>query len=170
MTAPAIRIRPEMASDWAAIEALLGEAFGGDDEAALVARLREEGLVVAALVAQTQTSIVGHVVLSSLDVAVDGRSIRAAALAPMAVRVDHQRRGVGSALVPAAIEAARRAGIDALVVVGHPSYYPRFGFSADLARKLASPFTGPALMALELRPGALSGSEGSIIYPSAFAL
>jgi putative acetyltransferase len=65
---------------------------------------------------------------------------------------------------------AKQAGIEALIVLGHPSYYPRFGFSAGLARKLASPFAGSAFMAMELRPSALSGTKGSVTYPKAFAL
>jgi putative acetyltransferase len=55
-----------------------------------------------------------------------------------------------------------------VIVVGHPDFYPRFGFSAKLAERLASPYSGPAFMALELTPGALDGVEGEVRYPPPF--
>jgi putative acetyltransferase len=163
-------IREEVPSDRPEVDALVQAAFGGDYERRLVSRLRSDGLVAVALVAEAEQEIVGHIVLSWLPTQVDGRSVRAVALAPVAVRVDHQRRGIGSRLIKAAIEAGERAGAEAVILLGHPSYYPRFGFSADLAAKLASPFSGPAFMALELAPGALSGAAGSVAYPAAFGL
>jgi putative acetyltransferase len=165
-----MNIREETPSDRPEVDALIRDAFGGDYERELVSRLRCDGLVAAALVAEAEQQIIGHIVLSWLPTQVDGRSVRAVALAPVAVRVDHQRRGVGSCLVKAAIEAGKRVGAEAVVLLGHASYYPRFGFSADLAAKLASPFSGPAFMALELVPGALSGVTGSTVYPPAFGL
>jgi putative acetyltransferase len=161
-------IREETPADGPELDALLREAFGRDDEAKLVLRLREDGAVAAALVAEADGTIVGHLVLSWLPTHVDGRSVRAVALAPMAVRPGQQRRGVGSRLVAAAIARVREIGAEAIVVLGHPAYYPRFGFSADLATKLAAPFSGPAFMALELVPGALNGVSGSVAYPRAF--
>jgi len=78
-----------------------------------------------------------------------------------------QRKGYGSSLVKAGIEAVRATGCGAIIVLGHPDYYRRFGFSADLTRNLIAPFRGPAFMGLELSPGVLAGREGSVIYPSA---
>jgi putative acetyltransferase len=72
--------------------------------------------------------------------------------------------------VRAGLDAVRDAGYAAVVVLGHPEFYPRFGFSADLAAKLASPFAGPAFMALELVPGALDGTRGTVTYPPAFRI
>jgi putative acetyltransferase len=165
-----MNIRPEAPSDQPEVAALLQAAFGGDYERELVSRLRSDGLVAVALVAEAEQQIVGHIVLSWLPTQVDGRAVRALALAPLAVRVDHQRRGIGSRLIRAALEVAERAGAQAVILLGHPSYYPRFGFSAALAAKLASPFSGPAFMALELAPGALSGTAGAVAYPPAFGL
>jgi putative acetyltransferase len=161
-------IREEAPADRPEVDVLLRDAFGGDDEAKLVSRLREDGAIGAALVAEADGHVVGHLVLSWLPAQMDGRPVRAVALAPMAVRPGHQRRGVGSRLVGAAIAQARQIGARAIVVLGHPAYYPRFGFSADLAAKLAAPFSGPAFMALELVPGALTGASGSVVYPPAF--
>jgi putative acetyltransferase len=165
-----MKMREETPSDWSEIDELLYDAFGGNYEAKLVARLRSDDLIIVALVAEADRRIVGHIVLSWLETQMDGRVIRAAALAPMAVRSDHQRRGIGSGLVTTAIERGKQAGVEAIIVLGHPSYYPRFGFSAELARKLTSPFAGSAFMALELSPGALSGVQGSVTYPRAFGL
>jgi putative acetyltransferase len=135
--ASAMIIREEIPSDWLEVDSLLKAAFGGRYEADLVSRLRSDGLAAIILVAEAKNQAIGHIVLSWLPTRVESRSIRALALAPLAVRPDQQRRGVGSQLVKAAIEAAKVAGAEAVIVLGHPSYYPRFGFSADLAARLA---------------------------------
>lgn len=166
-----IEIRPEAAADFAAVAALNRAAFGGEEEAQLVYRLRRAGLVIAALVAAEDREVVGHILLSDLRVETDtGAVIRAAALAPMAVAPDRQRRGIGSRLVDAGLQACRDAGIELVVVLGHPGYYPRFGFSAARARHLRAPFSGPAFMALELAPGVLDGVRATVRYPDAFGL
>jgi putative acetyltransferase len=161
-------IRDEAPADRRQIDSLLDEAFGGPYEGGLVVRLREAALVVVALVAVDEEQIVGHVMMSRLATQVDGRPVRALALAPLAVRPDRQRRGVGSRLVSAALDRCRAGGAEAIFVLGHPAYYARFGFSADRAAKITSPFAGPNFMALELVPGALSGAAGTVVYPAAF--
>ena len=163
-------IREEVPSDAAAIAALNRAAFDGGYEADLIARLRADKLVIASLVAQVRAKIVGHICFSLLPAEMDGRTIRAAALASMAVQPDLQNQGIGSKLVEEGSRTVRERGIEAVTVLGHPAYYPRFGFSADLARRLAAPFSGEAFMALELVPGALDGSRGSVSYPTAFGL
>lgn len=164
-----IAIRPESPDDREAVRAVNRRAFGGDEEADLVERLHADGLVIASLVAVAGDEVVGHILFSTLPIDLPAGKIRAAALAPMSVLPSHQRRGIGSALVRAGLAACRDAGIEAVVVLGHPEYYPRFGFSAALAQALHAPFSGPALMALELRPGALAVG-GRVEYPKAFGL
>jgi putative acetyltransferase len=94
-----------------------------------------------------------------------------ASLAPMAVLPALQRHGIGSRLVREGIEACRRAGYPAIIVVGHPGYYPRFGFSHCVVAHLANPFSaGEAFMGLELAPRALTSAAGRIVYPSPFDL
>jgi putative acetyltransferase len=165
-----MNIREEAPTDRLEIDALLREAFGRDDESELVSRLRQDGVIGAALVAEADGKIIGHLVLSRLPTQMDGRPVRTLALAPMAVRPQHQRRRVGSRLIEAAIADAKRIGTEAIIVLGHPAYYSRFGFSAELAAKLAAPFAGPAFMALELVPHALAGTRGAVAYPPAFGL
>ncbi|WP_218578576.1 GNAT family N-acetyltransferase [Vineibacter terrae] len=152
------------------ISALHRVAFGGDGEARLVERLRRDRLVAASLVALADGDVIGHILFSDLAVEVDGRTVRAAALAPMAVRPDRQRQGVGTRLVSAGLSIVQDRGYAAVVVLGHADYYPRFGFSAALARRLAAPFSGDSFMALELIPGALDGASGAVSYPPAFEL
>ncbi|WP_424363739.1 GNAT family N-acetyltransferase [Methylocystis parvus] len=86
----------------------------------------------------------------------------------MAVRPDRQREGIGSSLVRDGLAALRSQGCEAVIVLGHPSYYPRFGFSAAMAEKLTAPFSGEAFMALELAPGILAGRARLVIYPDVF--
>ena len=166
-----MQIRREQAVDLDAIDAVVGAAFGGTYEVALVRGLRAAGLVTASLVAEDDGhSIVGHVLFSELGVEIEGRPVPAAALAPVAVRPDRQRQGIGTRLVHEGLAAARDAGAEAVVVLGHAAYYPRFGFSAALARHLEAPFHGDAFMALELVSGALAGTRGSVTYPPPFGI
>jgi putative acetyltransferase len=163
-------IRAATPADAEAIAALNRAAFGGEDEVGIIERLHRDGLVAVELVAEQGGSIIGHILLSWLPTTLDGRAVKALALAPMAVRPGLQKQGIGSRLIAAALDGAKGAGAQAVIVLGHPDYYPRFGFSAALARHLVSPFSGDAFMALELVPGALAGKQGAVSYPSAFGL
>lgn len=163
-------IRAAKPANAEAIAALNRAAFGGGEEVGIVERLRRDGLVAVELVAEQDDAIIGHILLSWLPTVMDGRSVKALALAPMAVRPGLQKQGIGGRLIVAALGEARAVGAEAVIVLGHPGYYPRFGFSAALAQNLASPFSGEAFMALELVPGALAGKQGSVSYPSAFGL
>jgi putative acetyltransferase len=163
-------IGEEAPGDIEAIAALNRAAFGGEEEVEIIARLRRDGLVALSLVERDAGVIVGHILFSDLDVTVDGRAIRSIALAPMAVESTRQRRGIGSRLVRHGLNTLKDRGYEAVIVLGHPEYYPRFGFSAALAAKLAAPFSGEAFMALELEPGALAGASGAVRYPRAFRI
>jgi putative acetyltransferase len=163
-----IVIRERIPTDDKAIRRLNDAAFGGPYESQLVARLRAEGLAAIELVFVEGTDVIGHMLMSTLDVSVRDRPVRSLALAPMSVQPGRQRQGIGSALVREALRRAQQHGWQAVIVVGHPGYYPRFGFSAVLARPLAAPFSGDAFMALELIPGALPSGAGRVVYPSAF--
>jgi putative acetyltransferase len=121
-------------------------------------------------VASNNTELLGHILFSPLLVEVDGEAIAALALAPLAVMPGRQKQGVGTALMEAGLAQARAEGWDAVVVLGHPEYYKRFGFSPDAMQGFLAPFDGPAFMALELRKGALSGRRGRIIYPAPFGI
>jgi putative acetyltransferase len=164
-------IREEMRQDHEAISEVNRLAFAGDGEAQLVDRLRADGLVVASLVAVEQDQVVGHILLSELPIETERGLLPAVSLAPMAVRPAWQRRGVGSALVRAGLTACQERGKVAVMVLGHPTYYTRFGFSPALAKPLQSPYScaGEAWMAMDLTPGALTGVTGTVRYPEAFS-
>ena len=145
-------------------------AFGRLDEADLVDGLRTEGAVLLSLVAEFEQRIVGHILFSRMSIETGSDPVLAAALAPMAVLPDHQRRGIGERLIRHGLNLLRRRGEQIVIVLGHPDYYPRFGFSSEKARSLASPFPPEAFMAMELSPGALDGVRGKVRYPAAFGL
>ena len=167
---PSIRVRPESQLDIDAIRAVVGQAFGGDDEARLVDALRDGGYARVSLVAECDGEVVGHILFTDLPIVTEGGVVDALALAPLAVLPPYQRRGIGSTLVRAGLEACRGIGPAIVVVLGHPEYYPRFGFSARLAERLSAPFSGEAFMALELVDGALDGVRGKVRYPAPFGL
>ena len=161
-------IRPRAPADDAAIAGINDSAFGGTGESKLVQALRDAGLAAIELVAAEPSALVGHALFSRLGVTIDARSVKALALAPVAVRPDRQRRGIGSTLIRRGLDLARTDGWEAVIVLGDPAYYPRFGFSAAQARHLKAPFAGEAFMALALQDGALEGRDGRVVYPPAF--
>ncbi len=161
-------IRFARPADHAAIAEVVEAAFGQPDEARLVERLRAAGDVLLEMVAADAAgSVTGHILFSRLWA---DRAELIAALAPLAVRPGLQRTGVGSALVRRGLEQAREFGAHGVLVLGHPAYYPRFGFAAEAAAGVKSPFTGsPSFMALALEPGAFDAPM-HVAYPDAFSV
>jgi putative acetyltransferase len=164
-----IRIRPERVEEHGAIREIVRAAFGQEDEAVLVDALRRESEYVPglSLVAQSGDHIVGQILFTRLHIGPD-EPPPFLALAPIAVRPDCQKRGIGSALVRNGIELSRRLGFRGIVVVGHPEYYPKFGFLPARSFGLECPFPVPdeAFLALELVPG--SFPTGGIRYARPF--
>jgi putative acetyltransferase len=157
-------IRPETPADVAAIYEVNRLAFGQEAEARLVSALRDGGFARVSLVAEIDGQIVGHVMFSDLSIVTPDRTIAALALAPMAVLPNLQGKGIGSQLVRQGLAVCQAHGHQIVIVLGHPHYYQRFGFSTELAKPLASPFSGDAWMALELLPGSLKGVVGRVAY------
>ena len=162
-------IRDAVPSDYPAIRAVLRHTFPGDEEADLVERLRADGDVLVELVEASDIAVQGHVLYSPLAIERGGETLAAAALAPVAVLPALQRAGIGGALIRAGNARCAALGLEAIIVLGHADYYPRFGFSAGLAESLEAPFSGPHFMALELRPGALKAG-GRVRYAKAFGV
>jgi len=153
-----IDVRPERPGDVAAVHAVNAAAFETDEEAGIVEALRAAHAVILSLVADDAGTVVGHILFSPVMIERPGSSLVAVGLAPMAVAPSHQRRGVGTKLVTTGLDALRAAGERAVVVVGHPAYYPRFGFAPGASFGLR--WEGghdEAFFALELVPGALAG-------------
>ena len=166
----AFTIRPEGAADADAVRAVTTVAFGRPDEARIVERLRERARIYLGLVATGGEAVIGHILFTSVPLRGDESSHTIMALAPMSVLPAWQRRGVGSALVRAGLRACRDAGHDVAVVVGHPDYYPRFGFvrASPLGLTSELPVPDEAFMVAELTPGALGGRAGVVVYGEEF--
>lgn len=163
-----VHIDEQRPRDYVISHAVIAAAFGRAAEANLVDALRSEGAIVASLVAR-DPEVVGHVLFTRAPIRTDdGRMIACASLAPLAVAPAHQRRGIGDALVRAGLTACRARGIAAVVVLGEPAYYGRFGFKVDSARSLRAPWAGPHFQVLSLSEGALDGVTGDVLYPRAF--
>jgi putative acetyltransferase len=145
-------------------------AFGGLEEADLVDNLRGGEHALISLVAELDARVVGHILFSRMWIDTPSGRASAVALAPMAVIPGHQRQGIGALLVQRGLEILRAQGEEIVIVVGHPEFYPRFGFSPERAESLESPFPREAFMAFELRSGALDGVKGSVVYPPAFGI
>jgi putative acetyltransferase len=166
-----IAIRAEKPADVAAVYAVERAAFGRAAEAELVDRLRAAAQPHISLVAARDADIVGHIFFSPVSIATAPFALQPMGLAPMAVQPDWQRRGIGGALIRAGLDACRALGSGAVVVLGHPEYYPRFGFAPAVRWGLRCEYDAPddAFMVLELVPGALDGVSGLVRYASEFA-
>jgi putative acetyltransferase len=165
----ALVVRPEGSADRAAVRRVIERAFGPDGgEADLVDALREAGADVPdlCLVAEIDGQIVGQIFYSRARLASGDEVL---ALAPMAVLPSYQRRGVGSRLVSESLRRARETDFPLVVVLGHPEYYPRFGFEPAGARGVDAPWDVPAeaWMLLPL-PAYHPTARGLVEYPPAF--
>ena len=158
----------------AGIRSVNQEAFGGPEEADLVDRLRADDALISLVAVidngESEGRVVGHIMFSRMWIRTSRELVPAVALAPVAVATEYQRSGIGSRLIEQGLEVLRLRGESVVIVLGHPDYYPRFGFSTDLAARIDSPFPREAFMALELRKGALDGVEGVAVYANAFGL
>ena len=166
-----IEIRPERESDHAAVDAVERAAFGGPAEARLVSELRSRARPIISLVAVRAERVVGHILFSPVTMASAAGPVPPFGLAPIGVLPERQRSGIGSQLVRAGLTECRALGSPFVVVLGHPTYYPRFGFEPGFQHGLRCTFPSPpeSFMVLELSPGALESVEGTVHYHEAFS-
>jgi putative acetyltransferase len=167
---PTIRAEQCTSDDRAAIRVIHEAAFGRPDEADLVDALRSEGCVLVSLLAESEAAIIGHILFTRMSIDTGTRPVQAVALAPLAVLPAHRKQGIGARLIREGLSALRASGERIVIVLGHPEYYTRFGFSVETAAALKSPFPPEAFMAAELAPGALEGVHGAVRYPTAFGV
>lgn len=165
-----MHIRPEQPEDGAAIRQVVTAAFGQTAEADLVDRLRAHGKARVSLVAEADGQLVGHILFSEVTLDVNPQAINVIGLAPLAVAPAWQKQGVGSQLTQVGLAACRAAGYDAAIVLGHPEYYPRFGFVPASRFGVHSEYhvRDEVFMAMELRSGALAGCAGLARYQPEF--
>ena len=163
-------IRRERDEDRSGIRLAHGLAFGRAAEANLVDALRAAGGVTLSLVAEWTGEVAGHILFSPVTVVGAHGAFPAVGLGPLAVVPGHQRRGVGAALVRAGLSELQSIGHEVVVVLGHPTYYPRFGFvkASTLGLRWQHEAPDEAFMALELTRGALAGRAGVVRYRAEF--
>jgi len=161
-----MNVRVERTSDMQGIRQVNLDAFETSVEADLVDALRERGAFMISLVAVEREQIVGHIMFSEVEIRSGNQIHTELGLAPMAVRKDYQGKGVGSNLITAGLEACRKAGYRGVIVLGHPKYYPRFGFkpASNYGFKFPMDVPDEAFMALELVENGLSGVSGEVTF------
>lgn len=146
-------VRAVLPSDEQQIGKLLNEVYPSDSEARLVEKLRHCGALVLEQVAiDGNNEIIGHVAYSRVTPAAigAGQALKIVCLAPVSVHPAKQRSGVGCELVKDSQERLKGSNEDLVLVLGPPSYFPRFGFDGNLAKKIRGPYSGAAFMALAL--------------------
>jgi putative acetyltransferase len=168
-----LEIRPETMLDFDRVEAIHARAFGGPNEARVVAAIRRSKQHRAdySLVAQLGDDVIGHVLLSAVGLEDEHHALRKVlVLAPLAVDPDHHKAGVGSVLVHEALARAEAADEPLVIVRGHADYYPRFGFQPSSHLGVHPPFAVPEdqYMVKTLR-AFHPDFHGTVRYPSAFA-
>lgn len=164
-----MKIRPEQKDDISAIHDLNASVFDTSAEANLVDNLRTQAKPIVSLVAEQNGSIIGHILFS--PVTLDAYpELNIMALAPMAVDESLQGSGVGSAMVELGLSYCKELGCGAVVVLGHPDYYPRFGFQVSTKFGITSEYDVPedTFMIMELSHHYLDNKSGTIKYHPAF--
>jgi putative acetyltransferase len=169
-----LTIREERPGDEGEIRRVVTAAFGTAAEADLVDALRasDAWLPLLSLVGIEDRAVVGHALFTRATIETADARRPIVALAPLAVVPERQRQGIGGALIRAGLERARASGERIAIVLGHPGYYPRFGFEPAIPRGITCVFAEggheSAFMVLALRPGALDGVQGRAEYAPAF--
>ncbi len=171
----ALLLRHETPADFCEITRVNDAAFGQSQEGRLVEQLREHERYLSrlSLVARTDDRIVGHILFFPVDIVDEegGQRYLSLSLAPMSVLPEYQNQGIGTELVVQGLDAAAGLGFTSVVVLGHPWYYPRFGFEPASRFGISSPWEGlpdEAFLALELEPGSLEEVRGVVEYPQEF--
>lgn len=167
-------IRTETPTDYQAIRRVTEHAFSASGEADLIEQLRNNPQFnpELSLVAVDDDVVVGHILFFPVSIHGRGHTYPSLALAPMSVLEKLQGKGIGSKLIESGFEKAKALGYSSIIVLGHPSYYPRFGFvpAADFGIKAPVEEWAPAFFAKELEKDALKDVSGMVLYPPEFGL
>jgi len=166
-----IEIRIESQEDIRQVRMVNEQAFDAPSEANIVDKLRQACPDFLSLVAEDGKDIVGHILFTPIVVEGAGRTVQGMGLAPMAVKPERQRQGIGSSLVKKGLETLRQRGCPFVIVLGHPEYYPRFGFERASTYRLSSQWDGvpdEAFMVIVMDQAALEGISGVARYRAEF--
>ncbi|MBW4649692.1 MAG: N-acetyltransferase [Kastovskya adunca ATA6-11-RM4] len=165
-----MNIRDETSSDYKAIAEVNREAFAQENEARLIEQIRDSDRYIPelSLVAEAQGVIVGHILFSYIDL-VGEETLPVLGLAPLAVRSQQQRQGIGSALVQAGLAKADARKEAIVIVLGHPQFYSRFGFEPAISYGIESPFPVPEdVFMVKPLQHYQDKYRGKVVYPPAF--
>jgi len=165
-----IQIRSETDDDKTAVHDINAAAFPTETEASLVDTLRESASEYISQVAVEDKNVVGHIMFTPVTLELF-EDLRLMGLAPMAVSPSLQRGGIGSELIKTGLLRCTESNVGAVAVLGHPQYYPRFGFRPASQWGIKCEYEVPeeVFMMMELSPGYLQGYQGIIRYDAAFA-
>ena len=172
-----ITIRQETPEDYKAVFKLITAAFKEEvysdhKEQFLVERLRKSDAFIPelSLVAVSQNEIVGHILLTQIQIKNDSNTFPSLALAPVSVLPKYQRKGIGGQLIKKGHEIAKQLGHTSVILLGHEGYYPKFGYQSTYQFDITLPFDVPKenCMAIELIKNSLHKVSGTVTYPKAF--
>ncbi|UCH66221.1 MAG: N-acetyltransferase [Ignavibacterium sp.] len=167
-----IKIRGETIDDYDIITEINNLAFGGTGESQLIIHLRKtkEFIPDLSLIALFDERVVGHILFYPITIEAATNTFPTISLAPMAIHPDYQYKGIGTKLVIDGLQRCKDMNFDSVIVLGHPEYYPRFGFTPACKWGLYSDFEAPdeAFMALELKENALPDKSGKVVYPKEY--
>ena len=174
-----VKIREAIQSDFQAISDVAMSSFGTSEGPEIVQLIGDLLVDVTAqpvlsLIATVDDRVVGHVLFSKVRLEPPAQDVSAALLAPLAVHPDLQSQGIGAQLIAAGLQQLSDAGVDLVFVLGHPGYYPRFGFSEAGIKGFEAPYPIPqknaeAWMVRELHPGVIGSTRGQVICADALA-
>jgi putative acetyltransferase len=165
MAMDGLKLRLATEADRPAIAELNTRAFGRPDEARIVAELEKAGDVLLQVLAEKDGRVVGHILFYPMGVR---GKLGGAGLGPMSVDPSVQRSGIGSQLINTGLGIMKESGVPIVFVLGHDTYYPKFGFSEKAAEEFECKFNGPNFMALRMRFG--PPMSGELIFPAAFGV
>ena len=167
------QVRQAGESDWPDIRDVVIDAFGdgeGTEIANLVADLlaADDAVPCLSLVAVGEDAIAGHILFTNVEISHSPRRVSSSILAPLAVRPEFQRRGIGGSLISEGLRQLKSSGVELVFVLGHPEYYPKHGFTPAGARGFDAPHSIPpenadAWMVQELRPGMIERTTGPVL-------
>lgn len=165
-----ILVRDEKPEDVAVIHQVVEQAFGNPAEAHLVDSLRRNGKAIFSLVAEDNGRVIGHILFSEVVIEAAAGQLKGIGLAPLAVSPERQNEGIGSLLTEQGLKFCRRADYPFIVVLGHPEYYPRFGFvpASRFGIKSEYDVRDEVFMVIEIREGSLAGFAGVVRYQPEF--
>ena len=167
-----VTITPETEEDFNGITRLHNLAFNQTEEGELVKRLRKTSKFISelSLVAKIEGAVVGHILFYPIRIKKDTGECNSLALAPMSIHPGYQKKGIGSSLVKKGLATAKRLGFHSVIVLGHSTYYPRFGFKPANRWRIDPPFEVPddVFFAIELVKNGLKDCGGTVEYPKEF--